>query len=723
MPAVSIIIPVFNTHEFLRTCLGSVLGQTLRDIEVICVDDGSTDGSTDILREIADRDARVRLVFHAENKGVSAARNAGLAIATGDYVGFVDSDDTVCETYFASLYESCRANKADMAKGIYFSADAAVHAEQHAYNEKVVADKYAFTINFTTAVYRREMLVKNEIMFPEDTRNGEDIVFLIKAVHFANTVTSVPEAKYIYREREDSASRRKITCDVIRNVLKSAEHVADFIASVTMPTGGREIVFYHTAVYILHKVQSYTAMLPEEIKGRVLDFIARYSSGGFAPKTQHSIAERFERLMAIYGLLQQDGYGPRQRLVGLYAAACKFSVMYYIGSLSAGGAERQCAALAVEMARRGYCVILVNDKPISEKSSHYQYILERSGVFFLCYDDKNFMCKGLKIIKEKKKEGFYREIQASYPFRNCIVHLSGLINTFHPDILHCYLDGPNVIGGCAAIITDTPALLSFRNINPEEAGYEWTAGCAPVYRQIVHHPLLSFEANSHVGLESYASWLDIPTERIAYSPNGIDPKRFSLGEAGALRDTLGIRQEAPVLVTLSRFHWTKRPEDMLDIFARVHDVLPEARYIIAGQEMCNGDEMGNLVRERGLQDVVHLLGPQKDVSPILAAGNVFLLPSANEGMSNAIMEAMLHGLPVVVTDVGAASDLVRNNVDGFLHTVGDVKSMANDIIRLFSGRAMAYDMGKNGKERIMGEFSLDALVDRESALYFNIMKG
>jgi glycosyltransferase involved in cell wall biosynthesis len=99
---ISIIVPVYNTEAYLPACVESLLAQTHRDLELIFVDDGSTDGSAAILDAYAARDGRVR-VIRKENGGVSSARNAGIAAATGDYIGFVDSDDTVEPTYCETL--------------------------------------------------------------------------------------------------------------------------------------------------------------------------------------------------------------------------------------------------------------------------------------------------------------------------------------------------------------------------------------------------------------------------------------------------------------------------------------------------------------------------------------------------------------------------------------------------------------------------------------------
>ena len=113
MPKVSVIIPVYNVEPYLRKCLDSVVNQTLRDIEIICVDDGSTDGSAAILSEYAAKDPRVKVLMH-EHANAGAARNAGMSVATGEYLGFVDSDDWCDLTLFEKAYAKAKADNADV---------------------------------------------------------------------------------------------------------------------------------------------------------------------------------------------------------------------------------------------------------------------------------------------------------------------------------------------------------------------------------------------------------------------------------------------------------------------------------------------------------------------------------------------------------------------------------------------------------------------------------
>lgn len=111
---VSVVVPVYNGERFLKQCLDSIRRQTLKNIEIICVNDGSTDGSAKILAEYAAHDARFKIITQ-ENKYIGAARNAGIAAAKGEYVGFIDQDDTVSADYFEDLYRTAKAYDADVA--------------------------------------------------------------------------------------------------------------------------------------------------------------------------------------------------------------------------------------------------------------------------------------------------------------------------------------------------------------------------------------------------------------------------------------------------------------------------------------------------------------------------------------------------------------------------------------------------------------------------------
>ena len=132
---VSVVIPVYNAETYLKECLDSVLGQSLREIEVVCVDDDSTDASQEILMEYRQRDDRIVIIQESVHRGQAYARNLGMALARGKYIYFVDSDDVVKEDAMMALYHEAEKYGVD---GVLFDADVIYDAgmEQYAYKSK-----------------------------------------------------------------------------------------------------------------------------------------------------------------------------------------------------------------------------------------------------------------------------------------------------------------------------------------------------------------------------------------------------------------------------------------------------------------------------------------------------------------------------------------------------------------------------------------------------------
>ena len=203
-PKLSIIVPVHNTEDCLSACLTSILAQTQADIEILCVDDGSTDQSHAMLRRYAADDSRVKILSHAARLGVSAARNTGLHEAAGEYIAFVDSDDCLQPDFCEKLYEAARRADADIAKGNY----AYRHHNRIDYgiNQKIHEDKANFFIQCCAAIYRAELLRKHGLRFPPKLRASEDLVFAYTAAQHANRIAIADDALIIINTRPGSAS-------------------------------------------------------------------------------------------------------------------------------------------------------------------------------------------------------------------------------------------------------------------------------------------------------------------------------------------------------------------------------------------------------------------------------------------------------------------------------------------------------------------------------------
>ena len=204
-PKVTVIIPVYNTERLLDRCLESVVRQSLSDIEIICVDDGSTDGSPALLDSWAERDARIR-VIHQTNGRQGKARNAALRIARGEYVGMIDSDDYIPEEYFERLYSAATEADADVAIcGIVKQKPVGERVVIAFDRVEVVRDADAKLrvchcppeFHPVNKLYRRAMLERLGLRFKEGVPY-EDVMFVTRAIVECDRVVTVPNVHYYY---------------------------------------------------------------------------------------------------------------------------------------------------------------------------------------------------------------------------------------------------------------------------------------------------------------------------------------------------------------------------------------------------------------------------------------------------------------------------------------------------------------------------------------------
>lgn len=217
MPAVSVIVPVFNAERHLDRCLDSLLSQTLQDIEIICVDDASTDSSAAVLDSRASVDARLRVLHLDKNQGVSACRNAGMDISNGEYIAFVDSDDFVDTAMYEALYTKAAAESLDIAKAGVRGFDPASGKPVDPWygmdlDRRISCQHKAFFLyGFTSAVFKRSFLEKHSIRFPEGLILNEDPVFTSKAVLLADKLALVGGVRYYYTANLQSVTHNSAT--------------------------------------------------------------------------------------------------------------------------------------------------------------------------------------------------------------------------------------------------------------------------------------------------------------------------------------------------------------------------------------------------------------------------------------------------------------------------------------------------------------------------------
>ena len=218
---ISIIIPIYNMEQFLERCLDSVVNQTYTSLEIILINDGSTDSSGDICDTYAKEDNRIK-VIHQVNAGVSSARNAGLDITTGDYISFVDPDDYIelntYETLIAYLDDDIdilrfNANrKGEVLNWLPFKGEySAIRFEQEVLLSMIGSEKFGgmFILGVLWIhLFKRDLIEKNQIRFNKDLRRCEDRLFTITAMLHADKMFFIDDVLYHYQVNDESLSNR-----------------------------------------------------------------------------------------------------------------------------------------------------------------------------------------------------------------------------------------------------------------------------------------------------------------------------------------------------------------------------------------------------------------------------------------------------------------------------------------------------------------------------------
>jgi CDP-glycerol glycerophosphotransferase len=237
-PLVTVIIPIYNREKYIKNCLDIVLNQTYSNLEIIAVNDGSTDGSVDIVKQYP----KVKLVEHEKNKGLSAARNTGMKIATGKYIHFMDDDDIINPEFYENLVKASEETQADM-------ACCGVTHQKQKYKSQSFKKREIFTtlddkMNITYVgkwgyvwryLFLADFLRKNNLLFIEGVVI-EDLPFSFQAVYYANKLVVVPETEYIYVYNENSIINSK-NPEAIAKRRSGKKHAKQFILDFAKKNG------------------------------------------------------------------------------------------------------------------------------------------------------------------------------------------------------------------------------------------------------------------------------------------------------------------------------------------------------------------------------------------------------------------------------------------------------------------------------------------------------
>lgn len=228
---VSIILPVYNVGEYLEECFYSIVKQTYSNIEIIFVDDGSTDNSAELLEKFKALDSRVR-VFRKENGGVSTAKNVGLKHANGEYITFIDPDDYVSDNYIEYLLSLSLSNNADIALSLEMFDNYNTEQVKEEKINIINSDEalyelltYKYNVGVANKIFKANLILDNDILFYEDIFMGEGFNFNVLAFKYAKKIVISNKKIYFYRRDNNNSATTKFRIEKWENAILAINRI------------------------------------------------------------------------------------------------------------------------------------------------------------------------------------------------------------------------------------------------------------------------------------------------------------------------------------------------------------------------------------------------------------------------------------------------------------------------------------------------------------------
>lgn len=365
-------------------------------------------------------------------------------------------------------------------------------------------------------------------------------------------------------------------------------------------------------------------------------------------------------------------------------------ILFVIADLRTGGTERQVALLAGELVKSGTSVAVY-----SLRDGEVRARLEQSGA-------------AVTIAPLGSKIGL--------PL--AALHLLWVMLTRRPRVVHFFLPAAYLVGAPMAVLARVPVrVMSRRSLN----NYQRSGFIRAIERKW-HSRMQAVLGNSR-GVVAQLRAEGVPPDRLGLIYNGVDAKAAA-GTRSEQRALLKLPPTALVLSIVANLIAYKGHRDLIDALGiAAPDLPPDWKLLVVGRDDGIGEALHEQAKRLGLHDRIAFLGPRTDVAAILAASDVGILCSHEEGFSNAILEGMAAGLPMVVTDVGGNADAVVDGETGLVVPPRDPARLAAAIVRLANDPALRGQFGAAARQRVVENFSVERFVQSHRRLYDALRAG
>jgi glycosyltransferase involved in cell wall biosynthesis len=379
-------------------------------------------------------------------------------------------------------------------------------------------------------------------------------------------------------------------------------------------------------------------------------------------------------------------------------------VFFAIGTFELGGTESHLLSIVRSLVRRGWKVsvyVFVAGGPLQER-------FEESGATILFPPEASLV------------SAFF--IRRMWSLARVGFHLFWTMVKLRPAIAHFFLPMAYVAAAPIALLARVPIrIMSRRSLNSYQAGAWWLSSV----ERLLHKTTTAILGNSLSVVRQLRDEEGVPLRKLGLIYNGVDMARFrARGSRAMTRDALGLTPATLALIIVANLIPYKGHHDLIDALRQCHRQLPEPWHLlIVGRDDGIAATLQAQAVEAGIANSISFLGLRQDVSDLLQACDIGLLCSHQEGFSNAILEGMAAGLPMIVTDVGGNAEAVLNGRTGIVVPAHDPERLAKAIVRLANDASMRAELGTAAQRRLEEHFSLKRCLSAYEELYCTLLTG
>jgi glycosyltransferase involved in cell wall biosynthesis len=382
----------------------------------------------------------------------------------------------------------------------------------------------------------------------------------------------------------------------------------------------------------------------------------------------------------------------------------QLDILFVISQLTVGGTENHLAMIAPALIQRGWRIALYSlygDGPVS----------------------RALAAGGVEIIRPPVEFRTKRSLVSDVvPLALSSGQLLNVLIRRNPAIVHFFLPAAYLIGAPLAGLASTPLrIMSRRGLNVYQASHPWLSR----FERRLHSSMTAVLGNSRSVVRELQDQEHVPLQKLGLIYNGLDLSRFTTLEARQqARGHLGLAPDGLLFVTIANLIPYKGHSDLLAALGQAKSRLPEKwRLLVVGRDDGIGTDLKHRAAALDIADHVDFMGSRSDIPRLLAAADIGLLCSHQEGFSNALLEGMAAGLPMIATTVGGNAEAVQDSLTGLLVPPKDPDRLAQALLRLAVDPGLRVRLGVAARERMFQHFSLDRCVESYDTLYRTLLAG